>query len=151
MIWEILSPWEPRSPMSEPDSWSTIAAGSKVTKGASSGTEYEQQQNNDEQDRQRLGLVARRARLLLLGDVGGDDSGQVELQAWRSPHLREGRGQPVDDILGRPRTEPGDVRLCDKLHGPSVGRGADVLHGDDIRDLLRGKGETGDRLGVGGG
>ena len=49
------------------------------------GTEDEQQQHDDEQDRQQLGLVARRARRLLLRDVGGHDTGQVELDVRGAP------------------------------------------------------------------
>ena len=110
--------------------------------------EDEQQQHDDEQDRQQLGLVAGRARLLLLRDVGGDGTGQVELDARGRSNLRERGRQPVDHVRRGPRAVAGDVRLDEELHRTAILRCADVLHGLDVRDLLGSNAEAGERLGV---
>ena len=89
--------------MNAPDSCRTMAAGSSVTSGASTERKTNSRSTMMNRIVSQLGLVAGRLRLLLVGDVGGDGAGQVELQAGRRARLGERRREPVDDVRPKGR------------------------------------------------
>ena len=103
MIWEILSPWAPSSPMIEPDSCRTIAAGSKVTNGREDRPEDEQQQHDDEQDRQpwvRLPVVL---DCFCWATLVATTPARWNCRPGGAPTFAEGGRQRVDDGLRRRR------------------------------------------------
>ena len=83
VIEEILSPSDPKPPMRAPDSWSTIAAGSNVTSGASTDRKITSRRMMMNRSESSWVFFPCLHGLLLVGDVGGEHTGQVDRQIAR--------------------------------------------------------------------
>ncbi len=99
------------------------------------GAEGEHEQDDDEQERQLLGLVLRGAGRSDGIDLDRQLAGQVDLQAGLSSAARERGPDVVDHALGfGTGTERDDRRLDERLPGLAVARHAEIDHGLDVID-----------------
>ena len=133
MISEMLSPCWPRPPISRLATRSATAAGRRVITGERRSEDHEQE-HDDEEDREVLHGVPRRARLLLIGDVRRHRTCDVQCQSGGRSHLLEARLDAVDQL--RLADDVGLVDLCveEDLRSPVVGGEADQSCAEHFRD-----------------